>query len=79
MREKIKKAKKEGRIIIGYKETLKNLEEVEEVLLARNTPLNTKKRLKKRAGDKIKEIDLTNMIVGEILGKPFSVSCLGIK
>lgn len=79
MKAKIKEAKKEGRAVIGYKEVLKNLADVEEIILAWNCPEEIKRKLKNKAEEEIKEVELSNMEIGETLGKPFSVSCLGIK
>lgn len=79
MKQKIRKAKKKGKIIIGYKEVLKNMGKLEEVLMALNCPERIKKEVKEKGKAKVKETELTNMEIGEILGKPFSVSCLGIK
>lgn len=79
MREKIRKAKKEKEIIVGYKEVLKNLDKIEEILISRNCPKDIKEKIKEKGEGKVEEIELSNMEVGEVLGKPFSVSCLGIK
>lgn len=79
MEAKIRKAKKENRLVLGYKEVLKNLDQVSEIFIASNCPREIAKKIKEEAGSKVKEIGKTNMKIGEMIGKPFSISCLGIK
>lgn len=73
----LKVAESTGEIVFGVKETKKAVEEGEAqmVILSRNCP---SKFLRSDHGVKMHEFKGTNMELGALCGKPFSVSALAI-
>ena len=81
IKEQIKKASKDGRTIIGSKETLKNIEEVEKVIFASNSPEDIVKKIKDNLSDEAEVVvfEGSNSELGSVCGKPFNIATVGIK
>ena len=81
----IKKAKNEGKLIIGAKRTFKKIMsgEIKKIYLANNCPEDIHKKLenlkKINKNIEINILSIDNIELGTLCKKPFSVSCLGIK
>ncbi len=80
IKKQIKKADKDNRTIIGSKETLKNIEELEKVIIANNAPKDIVENIEESLGDtELIEFQGTNKDLGSMCGKPFNVATVGIK
>jgi len=79
IKKALKKALKTGTVHLGSKRTIKSLEnnEAKLVLLAVNCPENLKAEVNKFDVPLI-EFDGTNVDLGAICGKPFSIASLAI-
>ncbi len=82
-REEIRKAIREGKVIIGTDRTIKFIMngKISKVVIAKNCPENIRKRLEyysKIYGIEIVEFDGNNKELGTFCGKPFSISVMGI-
>jgi large subunit ribosomal protein L30e len=80
--ENLKKLLKEGKVIIGTNQVMKNLKlgRLKEVYLSSNCPKNTVEDIKyysKLNNVKINELKEDNEQLGIICKKPFSISVLG--
>lgn len=73
----IKKAMESGKIIIGLKQTLKNIRlgKVSRVYLSRNCPESTKSGIT-RYPVEVEVLNKTNEELGIVCKKPFSISVL---
>ncbi|MGC8993393.1 MAG: ribosomal L7Ae/L30e/S12e/Gadd45 family protein [Candidatus Aenigmatarchaeota archaeon] len=78
--EKIKKALKENRAILGYRESLKYIRnnKVEEVILANNAPERIKKIIL-NSNVKVEIFDKGSKELGTICGKPYPITTIAIK
>ncbi len=82
--KKVQTSVKEGKVIMGYEETLKKLKvsnEIELIVVAQNTPEHMKKDVMynaKLAGVEVVEVEENGVELGNICGKPFPVSVLAI-
>jgi large subunit ribosomal protein L30e len=77
--DNLKKAIKEDKLIIGTERTLKSLKKgiVKEVFVSKNCPEDLKNQIKKYveiSGIKISELEETNLEIGTLCKKPFSVN-----
>lgn len=81
IKKQIKKASKDGRTFIGSKETIKNNEEMEKVILASNTPQEIVKKITDKLSDEAEVVTFegSNKELGSVCGKPFNVTTVGIK
>jgi len=84
MTDELRDALKENNIIIGSKQTIKNLKlkNVKKVIVASNCPENIKKDIEyysKLTGIKFENFDGTAKQLGVFCGKPFSIAVLAIK
>ncbi len=80
IKKMVKRATKDGRVIIGSKETLKNMGEIEKVILASNSPDKIVKKIQDNVEDaELIEFQGNNRELGSICGKPFNVTTVGIK
>ena len=84
MSDELRNAVNEKRVIIGSKQTVKNLKlkNIKLVVLASNCPENIKKDIEyysKLTGIKIEKFDGTAKQLGVFCGKPFSIAVLAIK
>jgi large subunit ribosomal protein L30e len=82
--KEIKKAIKEGKLVIGSKRVLKDLKQgvIKSVIYASNCPENRKKDINyysKHFGIEVKRFKGNSRQLGEICGKPFNVVLLGIR
>lgn len=79
--KEIKQAAKEERTIIGSKETLKNKEELEKVVIASNAPEEIVKKIDEELGEGVEILNYqgNNKELGSLCGKPFTVATVGIK
>lgn len=76
----LQEAAEEGNLIVGVEETLKNLDTVEHIVLASNTPRDLRERVQEAAEDiEIIESDVDNEELGSLCMKPFRASVVGIK
>lgn len=83
MREELRKAIQDNKIIIGAKRTIKFIMngKVRKVVIARNCPEYLRNRLlyySKIYNIDVEEFDGDNKELGIFCGKPFSISVLGI-
>ncbi len=77
--EEIKKLIKAGNFILGYSVTLKSIDKIETVYLASNCKPEFVEELTQRAkltDLNIIEVPLTNVELGRVFKKPFSISVL---
>ncbi len=84
MMEDLRDAVNEKKIIIGSKQTIKNLKlkSIKKVVVASNCPENLKKDINyysKLTGIKVENFDGTAKQLGIFCGKPFSIAVLAIK
>ena len=84
MTDELRNAVNEKRVIIGSKQTIKNLKlkNIKLVVLASNCPENIKKDIEyysKLTGIKVEKFDGTAKQLGVFCGKPFSIAVLAIK
>jgi len=84
MIDEIKNALKEKRIVLGSKQTIKNLKlkNIKFVVIANNCPENIKKDIEyysKLTGIKVEVFDGTAKQLGITCGKPFAIAALAIK
>lgn len=84
MLDELKNALKEKRVIIGSKQTIKNLKlkNVKFVVIANNCPENIKNDIEyysKLTGIKVEKFDGTAKQLGIFCGKPFSIAALAVK
>ena len=84
MSDVLRNAVNEKNIIIGSKQTIKNLKlkKIKLVFVANNCPENLKKDLdyySKLTGIKVEKFDGTAKQLGVFCGKPFSIAVLAIK
>jgi large subunit ribosomal protein L30e len=84
MIDELRNAVNEKRVIIGSKQTVKNLKlkNIKLVVLASNCPENIKKDIdyySKLTGIKVEKFDGTAKQLGMFCGKPFSIAVLAIK
>ena len=84
MIDELRNAVKEKNVIIGSKQTIKNLKlkNVKSVVVANNCPENIKKDIEyysKLTGIKFENFDGTAKQLGILCGKPFSIAVLAIK
>jgi len=82
--EDLRDAVNEKKIIIGSKQTIKNLKlkSIKKVFVASNCPENLKKDINyysKLTGIKVENFDGTAKQLGIFCGKPFSIAVLAIK
>jgi large subunit ribosomal protein L30e len=84
MSDVLRNAVNEKNIIIGSKQTIKNLKlkKVKLVFIANNCPENLKKDIdyySKQTGIKVEMFEGTAKQMGVFCGKPFSIAVLAIK
>ena len=84
MIDELRNAIKEKNIVIGSKQTIKNLKlkSVKSVVVASNCPDSIRKDIEyysKLTGIKFENFDGTAKQLGILCGKPFSISVLAIK
>ena len=81
IKKEIKRSNKDGRTVIGSKETLKNIEDIEKVILASNAPQDIVKKIGDKTGEEAEVVRFegSNKELGSVCGKPFNVSTVGIK
>jgi len=84
MIDELRNAVNEKRVIIGSKQTIKNLKlkNIKLAVLASNCPDNIKKDVdyySKLTGIKVEKFDGTAKQLGVFCGKPFSIAVLAIK
>ncbi|MFH1229363.1 MAG: 50S ribosomal protein L30e [Candidatus Aenigmatarchaeota archaeon] len=84
MTDELRNAIKEKSIVIGNKQTIKNLKtkSVKSVFIASNCPQNMKKDIEyysKISGIKCEAFEGTAKQLGVLCGKPFSIAVLAIK
>ncbi|MCD6403015.1 MAG: ribosomal L7Ae/L30e/S12e/Gadd45 family protein [Candidatus Aenigmarchaeota archaeon] len=85
LEKRIKTAVKENKALFGYREVLKKLKmskELEMIILAKNTPENIKRDLElnaKLAGVEVQIFEGNGVELGNLCGKPFAVTVIGIK
>jgi len=84
MTDELRNAIKENNVIIGTKQTIKNLKlkKVKSVFIANNCPENVKKDIEyysKLTGIKMESFDGTAKQLGILCGKPFSIAVMAIK
>ena len=80
----IKKALKDGKVVIGTSRVMKSLRagNLSKVYLTSNCPADVKKNVKYYAGlgkTEVVQLKLANDALGTVCKKPFSISVLGIK
>ncbi|MEM4500450.1 MAG: ribosomal L7Ae/L30e/S12e/Gadd45 family protein [Candidatus Woesearchaeota archaeon] len=80
IREKIKEALKENKIVLGYREVLKFIRnnKVEVVILANNVPLKIKNTIL-HSNVKVEIFNGGSKEIGTICGKPYPISVVAIK
>ncbi len=83
MREELRKAIQENRVVIGTERTIKLIMngKVKKVIVAKNCPEHIRNRLEyysKIYNIEIFEFDGDNKDLGTFCGKPFSIAVLGI-
>ncbi|MEM5778542.1 MAG: 50S ribosomal protein L30e [Candidatus Aenigmatarchaeota archaeon] len=84
MLDELKNALREKRVIIGSKQSIKNLKlkNVKLVVIANNCPENIKNDIEyysKLTGIKVEKFDGTAKQLGIFCGKPFPIAVLAIK
>jgi len=84
MTDELRDAINENKVIIGSKQTIKNLKlkSIKKIVIANNCPVNIKKDIdyySKLTGIKIESFDGTAKQLGVLCGKPFSIAVLAIK
>lgn len=85
MKQRLRNLINEGKIVIGSEKIIKMLlkgEEFEEIIIAKNTPVNIQEEIKRYAdvnNVNVEILDVTNEELGVICKKPFHISVLGIK
>jgi large subunit ribosomal protein L30e len=84
MIDELRNALNEKKVIIGSKQSMKNLKlkNVKLVIVANNCPENIKKDIdyySKLTGIKVEKFDGTAKQLGVLCGKPFSIAVLAIK
>jgi len=84
MTDELRNALNENKVIIGSKQTIKNLrlKNVKLIILASNCPENIKKDIdyySKQTGIKVDKFNGTAKQLGVFCGKPFSIAVLAIK
>jgi len=79
IKQTIQERKREGGLIIGTKETLKQQEELESVIVASNIPHDLRDQLEGELDVEIHDYNGSNDDLGSICGKPFAVATVGIK
>lgn len=82
VREKITSAVEEDRVVIGLKESLKTMDDLDEVIVASNTPDDIRDEVEDAADEADAEFHLfegTNETLGSLCGEPFAASTVGIK
>ena len=84
MMDELRNAVNEKKVIIGSKQTMKNLKlkNIKTVVIASNCPENLKKDIdyySKLTGIKVENFDGTAKQLGIFCGKPFSIAVLAIK
>lgn len=76
----LQEASEAGTLIVGVEETLKNVDAVEHIVLASNTPRQLRERVQEAAADvEIVESDVDSEELGSLCMKPFRASVVGIK
>ena len=76
--KEIKEAIESNKIILGTKRTLKE-KNLKKIIIASNCPEETKNRLKTKKDITIETFENSNLELGAICKKPFTVSVLSIK
>lgn len=84
MIDELRNAIKEKSVIIGTKQTIKNLKlkNVKSIVVANNCPENVRKDIEyysKLTGIKMENFDGTAKQLGILCGKPFSIAVMAIK
>lgn len=84
MTDELRNALNDNKVIIGSKQTIKNLrlKNVKLIILASNCPENIKKDIdyySKQTGIKVDKFNGTAKQLGVFCGKPFSIAVLAIK
>ncbi len=81
IKKQIKKATKDDRTVIGSKETLKNIEEMEKVIVASGVPEEVLKNVEEGLDSETELVRFegSNKKLGSMCGKPFNVATVGIK
>ena len=84
LRDEIKNAIENDKILIGTKRIIKNIKtkDLSLVIVASNCPEETKKDIKKYSEIseiKVEEFDGTGKQLGTFCGKPFSIATIAIK
>ena len=84
LNEDIQAAMKSGKVIIGFRESVKSLKsgDVKSVIVSNNIPDNIKKDIEhntKLSGVKLEVFEGSSKDLGVVCGKPFSVTVLAIK
>lgn len=75
----IQQRKRENGLVIGTKETLKQQEELDSVIVASNIPHDLRDQLEDELDVDIHEYSGSNKDLGSICGKPFAVATVGIE
>lgn len=82
LQERIQEAAEQDAVITGAKETVKQIEEVEEVVIATNTPRDIVERVQDAAADADVECtvcDADNQELGSYCMVPYTAGVVGIK
>jgi ribosomal protein L30E len=82
VRDQITSAVEEDRVVIGLKESLKSIDDLDQVVVASNTPDDICEEVEDAADEAGAEFHLfegTNETLGSLCGEPFAASTVGIK
>jgi len=75
----IQQRKRDDGLVIGTKETLKNKDELESVVIASNIPVDLRDELEQELDIELTEYSGSNHDLGSLCGKPFSVATVGLR
>ncbi|MDY6777161.1 MAG: ribosomal L7Ae/L30e/S12e/Gadd45 family protein [Candidatus Nanohaloarchaea archaeon] len=82
VREHVQEASQEDRVVVGTKETLKHVDELEEVVIASNTPDGIVADVEEAAETNdvdVEVFDGSNADLGSLCGRPFAATTIGIR
>lgn len=79
-KERIQEAAEHDALVIGTKESLKNMDDLDFLAIASNAPVHIQERVSNEAADdvEIQHLDVDNKELGSLCMKPFSASVVGI-
>jgi large subunit ribosomal protein L30e len=81
-KEELQQAAEKDRLVVGTKQTIKQMADLDEIVLAANIPDELGDRVREAADDadvSVEVFDGTNADLGSLCGKPFAASTVGIK